>query len=585
MILAIFGDRAAWPAAELERRYGPPARQLVLDEPEGQVGVWGLARLDAQHASYGVDGSDASVRWAPSELELRVGSAGGRPMYYAFIGQALWISTSLSLLLAHGQARPDAQGLAGRSLFLGASSRTPVVGLSRVPSHGSLRFHRSTQRDELGNGAGVGTWVPGAVRPARVTSLGPLNGDEGALAEALFETLRGAVRRALDLAPGAKVAVMAGGGVDSSGLLAAVLAEARGASAREVETLRWYFGGAGDDRPYMADLSAALGIVPVDLHPPLAASFAKDALLVGAAPYSLVAGAMELATLAAARERGAALLFTGMGGDETLEGVLQSVILGDALCADAGVQWSALPQALARAYRFRASPPRGVFRRVADYVVRPLARGLVPHAARARAFFQRNHAERPWLGPVGLAALGDVSRRYTAAAAPPRTAAERYLHVAQNPLFEEYMDLRGQLEDEVRGVTRVDVYLDDALLRFLAEVPPTLLATGDVNRGLFRAALRGRVPERIVTRQSKANFDEVLLAVLGGAETRARFSAFRDGAGLAALGVVNQAAFRRAVDELVIEQDAGRYSAKLGALVPPLAAEAFLQDRAHAGTA
>ncbi|NOU34607.1 MAG: asparagine synthase [Polyangiaceae bacterium] len=392
----------------------------------------------------------------------------------------------------------------------------------------------------------------------------------------LFDAVSASVARAVG--DRQRVAVMAGGGVDSSALLAATLAQARGATPKEITALTWDFGGDGDDRPYMRDLENALGIVPIRVSPAGATpSFARS-LVVEGVPYTLLCGAMELQTFALAKERGCEMVLTGIGGDEVLAGAVQAAVLGGAVSSRGLRRLGAIPGAVRRAVTLDVSTARSPLRRIGDFLVRPLLRPLASRRLRTRNFVRRMGSTTPWLGPLGNAALEAAARETTAETRVPADARSRYLHFADRTLFEEYMDLRALLEEE-SGLPRADVYLDDALVELVARIPPEHLVFGGRHRGLFREALRGHVPESIRLRKSKASFDDAIQAYAASPEARTLVRSLGTDAVSADLGIADRRLLAEAATRIASERDPAAYGLGLSYLWSTLAAEAFLREQ------
>lgn len=576
MIFAVWGEgngaRDAWD--RLRTMFGQPRASTA---PEGGfIGAWGQGRVEGKRAWLGhVDDPSASlerlrgtyalVEAAPRGFFLASGALGGRPLFWARSGAVHLASTSfgkvvavLTALGARPLVRPE--GLARSVVFLGAPERVPYVGVERVRA---LRI--------LQVGPGFRT-----ERMRQIPAWSDLTMEAPEAARCLFDAVGASVARAVG--DRRRVAVMAGGGVDSSALLAATLAHARGATPKEITALTWDFGGEGDDRPYMRDLENALGIVPIRVSPAGASSSFARSLVVEGAPYTLLCGAMELQTFALAKEHGCEMVLTGIGGDEVLAGAVQAAVLGGAVSGRGLRRVTALPGALRRALALDVSTARTPLRRIGDFLVRPLLRPLVSRRLRARNFVRRLGATTPWLGVAGRAALEVAAQETTAETRVPADARSRYLHFADRSLFEEYMDLRALLEEE-SGVPRADVYLDDALVELIARLPPEHLVAGGRHRGLFREALRGHVPESIRLRKSKASFDDAIQGYAASPEARALVRSLGNDAKVAALGIADPRLLAEAATRVASERDPAAYGLGLSYLWSTLAAEAFLRER------
>jgi len=390
-------------------------------------------------------------------------------------------------------------------------------------------------------------------------SLSPLDLSPDDAADALWSTLRSAIRRG---AAGArKVAVLAGGGVDSSGVLAATLAEMRGARQAEVTAIALDFAGPGDDRPYMRELAAELGIVPVRVAPSMAGRFVRAALVLDSAPYALADAGCSLAMLRAARDIGAERVITGAGGDDLLDG--DPSCLADE--ARRGRVWSAT-RAAARLQVIAGTTAGG---RIARYVVQPLVAPLVPAGVRGMRRRFRHRDTHAWAGPLLRDFLARAAERTRPPA--PRDASGRLARFVSSSYLAEITELRSQLES-ASGVVRVDPFFDPEVVELVLRLPPHILLYGDRVRGLYRHALRGRVPDRVRLRPDKADFETALLEQLDAA---GGFPALADLARMEALhdlGLVEPRAFAAAYDELArTALDTDQWIL----LWPALAAEAF----------
>jgi len=382
--------------------------------------------------------------------------------------------------------------------------------------------------------------------------------------------LRAALVRAVEnaLAGARRVAVMTGGGIDSSVLLALATrwAKRTGGSAFAVSL---DFAGGGDDRPHLHALERHLGCEVIRIHPedavgriPLLAQGAD------AAPIWHPTGLMEIEMLARARANGAERVLCGGGADELFGGS---------------------PQALAE-IALRGHPIRAVqaAQRLAGFdrprlpswswIARPLIGRMLP--ARVRGWRERRSASyRPaaWAGPA-LRAFHDEQRRIASinARRPPRTGGERFAAIRDSPYRMAFAS--GRQQDERAG--DIDIwwpYLDLSLAAAVATLPPDYLLCGDRWRGLLRASIRELVPESLREREDKASFEPALRRFI---EAAGGFDSLRPLASMPTLGslhLVDRQAFGSAFERLVASPEDGEAWASLW---PPLAIEAFLRGRA-----
>jgi len=552
-IAAMGGDwdetRSRGSVAVACSRKGP--RELALGEP---------ATITEAASEKGSGAFVSFARDAEGALVLGRGSLGGRPLYYAPRGAGGWVVCSEvePLLAALGRpASPDADHLA--ALVVGVADPTPTATAFREIA----RLAPCTAVELAAGGTS-------SVRERPRAELAPLPTpftDVDALAEELWRRVEASVRRAIG---GAKtVAVMVGGGVDSSGLLAAAIAAARGASsaeAREVLALALDFDAQCSDRPYRRDLARALGIEPIALAPREAAPWFASTFVLDAQPYILGIGPMEQLVFRRARERGAEVLLTGYLADEILAGDLR----GLAVEARAGSPLRALRNAL----RLELPWPTTRRERVASYIVRPLLKPLVPRALLRRSGARGHARDYPWARPRlsrKLAALRD----WGAGLSPPRTDAERYERFERWPLYADYADWRGQMESAT-GLVRRDPYADEDVLALLASVPQSVLSHGGWYRGLFRVALRGRVPESIRWRTDKSWFEPAFAETAEAAGGLRSLGDLWRPRALEALDILDAAAFERAMTPLFEEPSSTEKCADLWSLAAQvLACESF----------
>ena len=181
--------------------------------------------------------------------------------------------------------------------------RTPYRGVFRVPAHHQVTLNPNGKRTlvEL---------------PTNLASLDAIEPAEAV--RELSVRFVAAVRRHIENRQ--RVAVFVSGGVDSSAVLAATVALARGASRPEVEAIAIHFGAEGDDRPYLRDLTKALGLVPIRMSPSSGGPHVLETLVVDGTPLGSAPMALRAALLKRARESGAEVALTGDGGDFLLDG-------------------------------------------------------------------------------------------------------------------------------------------------------------------------------------------------------------------------------------------------------------------------
>ncbi len=512
--------------------------------PEASATLIGVSALRGSYSL--VTGGDEGLLLARSSM-------GGWPLFFTQQGGEVLACSRMAPLLAAFPDRAKPRAAAAAALVAGVYhptiADTLFPSISRVAPCETLCFSlRGRERRE---------------QPTpQLSELDGVDGDE--LGRWLWDEIRAAVRRSID---GKKtVAVLAGGGVDSSGLLAAAIAEARGAAPKEVFAVTLDFASAGDDRPYMRDLAAALGIVPLRVLPRAGAPFLRSALIMDEQPYETPVGPLDEVLANTAVEHGADVVLTGTWGDEILYGDQRSRAL----------EFLRSPlRGLRSAARMRVPWESTARERVLSWIAQPLVRPFVPRWMIQRRKARRD-AEQRWLGPRGHAELAR-DRATTSGPAPiHRTPAQRLRRYATSAGACEVAQGRGQL-NAVTGCIQVEPFGDPDLVAFITRIPPAMLSHGDQFRGLLRLALKGAVPDTVRTRPDKAWFEPALAELL---EAGGGIEAFADVLAapmLVRAGIVNHDEFAAMVRRLVAAP-ASQENAELWCPIwRVLATEAFVQ--------
>ncbi|MEO8877684.1 MAG: hypothetical protein ABI461_18975, partial [Polyangiaceae bacterium] len=143
-------------------------------------------------------------------------------------------------------------------------SRLAALLCSAAPVHAESTFFESIQRVPADcrvsiNPRGKTRLIPNR-RELRELTLSPVDA-----ADEIWRLVVASVGRLTNCAK--RVAILTGGGIDSSALLAAAIASNRGASERDVVAIALDFSGEGDDRPYLRDLQMSLGIQVLRVTP------------------------------------------------------------------------------------------------------------------------------------------------------------------------------------------------------------------------------------------------------------------------------------------------------------------------------
>lgn len=358
------------------------------------------------------------------------------------------------------------------------------------------------------------------------------------------------------------VGVMTGGGLDSAGLLALVgeWARPRGIA---VFAVALDFAGRGDDRPYLRMVEDHLRCEVIRVPPEAAGHRLTLTDGVDAAPLGWPMAAADIELMVQARKRGADCVLTGAGGDDLFDG--EPTALAER--ARRG-EWVSAFRSARRLRGF--GRPRG---RVLPWVVRPLMSRLVPAAIRMLRARRTRPGMIDWAGPRLRSYLDRTHERdltELAEVLPQGTLA--------TPGHRERMTLgvawtRHQMQ-VASGVERADPFFDTELLATVTSFPPDWLLRGDVRRGLFRAALRDRLPAPLLEREDKADFEPALVRMTnaaGGLETLRDLASMEE---LVSFGLVDEARFRVAFDAFVARPEDGLAWADLW---PPLCVERFLR--------
>jgi asparagine synthetase B (glutamine-hydrolysing) len=453
-------------------------------------------------------------------------------------------STSLAALLE------PTTPLSDRTPFDASALAAWVVG---APPHG------------LGRTPYVGIDAEHVTRPAR-----GLRGSSPRLREAPA-FLRDALVAAVDaaLVGVGRVAVMTGGGIDSSVLMALATrwAKRTGGSAFAV-TLD--FEGDGDDRPHLRALQSHLGCEVVRVKPEETAH--RISLLdegADGAPIWHPMMPLEVELHARARAHGADRVLCGGGADELFGGVPQTL---------AEVAWRGHP------FRaFRAAHRLSGFTRPRtpawSWVLRPLLGRAVPRKVRGwRDRRDARYVPPEWAGPV-LRDFYDEQRRVAGIhpRTPPRTEAQRFAAIRDEP-YRTVLGWVRQQQERAAGVDTWWPYLDLDLAAAVAALHPDYLLFGDRWRGLLRAAIRDLVPDSLRERADKASFEPAMrrfVNAAGGLESLRPLASVRE---LASLGLVEPAPFTAAFEKFVA---APQESEPWVVVWPVLAVEAFLRGRAR----
>lgn len=395
----------------------------------------------------------------------------------------------------------------------------------------------------------------------------PLPRSAADAARVLRAELEAAVDRALVSVR--RVAVLAGGGVDSAGLLALAVEWARrtGGSAFAVAL---DFASPGDDRPHLDALETALGCEVVRVSPEEASPRISLMHGVDAAPFPWPVAPMEVELMARARALGAERVLMGVGGDELLD--------GDPRSLSGFLSRGSVGSAFRSARALRGfDRPRFPF---ASWVVRPALARFMPRALRLRRA-RRNPVRIPtWAGPELIAYLNRAHDSRVADAAESLRREEDSLasSTAAEKRYREYLAWCRHAQEVASGVERVDPFLDPTLTARVERFPAAWLLHGGMRRGLFREAMRGLLPSSVRLREDKASFEPAMTRFVSSAGGLSALRELASATELHAHGLVDRRAFTATFDGFVAAPEQREAWA---ALWPALSVEAFLRGHAQ----
>lgn len=498
---------AAWRASPaLRERVGKLAEAHGCTAASREA-VW--TRRPCFPTEDGAAWSDGSLVVSIGETcTLQCAAPTQRSLYVMREDGALLVSSSLPLLLAVRRPSLSVRALAACVLAIGLPDRVPYAGIERVEAGAAWSYEAS--------GARTAT----AYEPTlESTSTSDPEGARARLEAAIGSAVDGAIHGS------ERVGILLSGGLDSSAILAAL---AERVPASRIVPITWELGGLSGDRPFVAAWEARLGLRVERVEASAAARLLADSLVLGGAPTALMTGAFERAAMRRAKERGADVLLTGVGGDESFAGSLQAAVRSRA------TPWQSVQRALFAELPW-GSTAHG---RLSELVVRPALRPLAPRALRERNFVRRTRAQLPALGRVALDRLRDAARLHVGVVPPvPRTPTERFHELARRPFWLEMGELRAQLE-AAEGLPRFDVPLDVQVHRAVAAIEPHLLLTEHRHRGLLRRVLQGRAPQVVAARLDKADFDDFGHRILRESKVEPRLRALARGTRLGEMDVV-----------------------------------------------
>jgi hypothetical protein len=161
----------------------------------------------------------------------------------------------------------------------------------------------------------------------------------------------------------------------------------------------------------------------------------------------------------------------------------------------------------------------------------------------------------------------------------PRAPRERFERFAREPFYADMADARTQSEVE-GGIRLEDPYADEGILDLVARLPVHALFHEGLHRGLFRAALRGKVPESIRRRTTKSWFEPAFAAAIDPHGGLRAYGDLWNVRRLSALEIVDARRFRAAIDPFLSRPTLVGDEAELwGCGVRAIACERFCEER------
>jgi asparagine synthase (glutamine-hydrolysing) len=310
------------------------------------------------------------------------------------------------------------------------------------------------------------------------------------------------------------VAVMLSGGIDSSAVtaIAASLVRERAAAATSIETLSLSVEGAEDERPYFERVSAHCGVPShrIHEHPPKPGQFFEEISLDLDAqifPHSPTVDRLR----GQARELGARVLLTGMGGDDWL---------GTSPAAYADLAGRGALVALAR--RLRADAASADFIGWRD-TLRLGLWPLVPPAVQQLTRQVLGRGRSPaWIEPA-FAARAGLDRRLSAFRHELRFPS----HEIEDMWFLGTIGMTAHASETVtRGGDRFGIeywhpYRDRRIIEFGLGLPPEQLWRDGRPKDLLRRAMAPLVPAQVATRTTSPAADHTFMHAIDAELERA----------------------------------------------------------------
>jgi asparagine synthase (glutamine-hydrolysing) len=322
--------------------------------------------------------------------------------------------------------------------------------------------------------------------------------------EALLDAMRTAMRaRSRTRGP---VGTILSGGLDSSSVFATGAGMTGCGGPADLRGYAVAFPGAPyDERSFVISLAAATGRPVRYLCPeiPVPLWGIGEARRSDEHPLLLPMAFMIQQPIAAAAAEGVRVLWSGLGGDEFLDGSLA----GPAhllLTGQARTAWSMLRDQA----RFQGMPLREVLR----LAIVPLLLAKIPAGLRRSYRRLRPRSVPPWLRPAYARRVADTPDRppwpYPAGGLAEKEAAWRTVNSGGRVVaHEQWERLAAAGPVEIRHPLA-----DRRLVELVTSFPIGVLTPQGVSKGLLRSTMSGILPEVIRQRPSKAEFSELIIS-------------------------------------------------------------------------
>lgn len=275
----------------------------VFCAPTRQLGrlpweAWGLANVQLQDLR-----ESAAWRAYADGEELVIEHPWGVPV------AVYWWELEPGVVLLSDNLTAFARLPAVRALGLDAVRLGELAREARA-SDGTRTVYRAVRSLPAGHELRLGAHETRARAMSAPSSLPRV----GSALQQLSASIEWAVARAIGGAE--KVAVMGGGGVDSSALFAAAQ---RQVGSRRASLIALCFDGEDSDLPYLDMLEQSLGVRASRLEPGQTHGLWPEAFIMDAQPYLWPTGAWELCSARQAKMLGAKVFLTGAGGDDVFD--------------------------------------------------------------------------------------------------------------------------------------------------------------------------------------------------------------------------------------------------------------------------